>query len=221
MGWTVDFIAQDASAHLAGTDRWETSTLRDQLRKRAFWAIAGREMQLCLALGRGSCMRYSSVTIGTHTHTPSLSALPCYTRPSESDFFLLLPPTFFFLSLSLESPLVVDDEVLSRFCEGNSSQASTSHSINHLQSSLYSNVPHWVVQKTMHTMHHKLGFHVQQLWKLKVPRQQSKTKWDRALVKQFAHQLDLFMKFDIPNQAKWDPDALDERDLVATGILHW
>ncbi|KAG0141395.1 hypothetical protein CROQUDRAFT_98837 [Cronartium quercuum f. sp. fusiforme G11] len=50
--------AQDVGAHLSGTPRWETSIMKDQLRKRAFW-----EMQLCLSLGRVSCLKQTTITI--------------------------------------------------------------------------------------------------------------------------------------------------------------
>ncbi|EGG02899.1 uncharacterized protein MELLADRAFT_109634 [Melampsora larici-populina 98AG31] len=49
--------------HTAGTPRWETAFLKDQLRKRAFWCLFFREAQLSVALGRLSTMRNSSVTI--------------------------------------------------------------------------------------------------------------------------------------------------------------
>ncbi|KAH9822143.1 hypothetical protein DFH28DRAFT_443936 [Melampsora americana] len=49
--------------HTAGTPRWETSFMKDQLRKRAFWCLFFREVQLSVALGRLSTMRNACVTI--------------------------------------------------------------------------------------------------------------------------------------------------------------
>ncbi|EGG02903.1 uncharacterized protein MELLADRAFT_90503 [Melampsora larici-populina 98AG31] len=55
--------AQDVGTHLAGTPRWETSIMKDQLRKRAFWFLRFRELQLSTSLGRASIMRHSPITI--------------------------------------------------------------------------------------------------------------------------------------------------------------
>ncbi|KAH9822146.1 fungal-specific transcription factor domain-containing protein [Melampsora americana] len=56
-------IAQDVGAHLAGTPRWETSIMKDQLRKRAFWFLYFREMQLSVSLGRTSLTHHTQITI--------------------------------------------------------------------------------------------------------------------------------------------------------------
>lgn len=55
--------AQSVGAHLEKTQAWKTSIMIDQLRKRAVWHLASKEQQLCMCLGRTSCLKNEPLTL--------------------------------------------------------------------------------------------------------------------------------------------------------------
>ncbi|KAG0141387.1 hypothetical protein CROQUDRAFT_136168 [Cronartium quercuum f. sp. fusiforme G11] len=176
--------AQGDGVDLDGTPRWETSIMKDQLRKRAFWSLFLREMQLCLSLGRVSCMRQSSSTIGP--------------------------------------PLGVDDESLSKFCSDHQGYSLTSaYTIVERSPTFLATSPRCVARGSIFMLQRKINIQLRGLWSLKVVPDHMSWHWDRDLAIQIAQSIDQSIATEIPPEARWHPDLIDEIDFVVTAHLRW
>ncbi|KAG0141385.1 hypothetical protein CROQUDRAFT_663905 [Cronartium quercuum f. sp. fusiforme G11] len=174
--------AQDVGAHLESTPRWSTSILKDQLRKRAFFYLFGRELQLCLSLGKASCIRHSTETI--------------------------------------EHPFIIDDGKLSRFCEEYTNKTpNTAYNRSQQSLSRLANAPCWIAGQAYYTLRSKFGTQLKMLWSVKSDPGRKAWDWDRSIVKQIAEAIDKHIKYDIPAQARWNPEASSEHDLILTSRL--
>ncbi|KAH9822149.1 fungal-specific transcription factor domain-containing protein [Melampsora americana] len=169
--------AQDVGAHLAGTPRWETSIMKDQLRKRAFWFLHFREIQLSVSLGRASLTHHTQITIA--------------------------------------NPLIVDDESLSRFCEEHAGK--TPQSIQELSQKnqiVYLTTRARKANLAFYHLHYQFSRSLNTLSALKVVPGSQACDWDRSLVYDIAQSVDIYVRSEISPDARWDPEAYDEVDLV-------
>ncbi|KAH9822144.1 fungal-specific transcription factor domain-containing protein, partial [Melampsora americana] len=173
--------AQDVEAHLESSSRWSTTILKDQLRKRAYWYLYGRDVQLCISLGRASWVRQSA---------------------------------------TIDHPLLVDDETLSRLCQDHVGQIPSKVFENlECSQSRMSTGSGWIANKACYTLRTKFGAQLKMLWSIKVVPESQAWDWDQSLVKQMSQAIDDHIQNEIPIGARWNPHATNEADLVLTSRL--
>lgn len=171
--------AQDVGAHLAGTPRWETSIMKDQLRKRAFFFLHFREIQLSVSLGRATMINHSSITAA--------------------------------------NPLIVDDGCLSHFCEEHAGQATESvQEVFQQNQNFYLTTRASKANLAFYHLHHQFSRSLNTLSALKVIPGSKACDWDLAFVQEIAQSVDMYVRREIPHDARWDPETSDEVDLVTT-----
>lgn len=163
--------------HIAGTPRWETSFMKDQLRKRAFWCLFFREAQLSVALGRVSTMRHSRATISI--------------------------------------PLIIDEKRFSEFCEEHSGeelgfiqQLAVKHQ------TLYLTTPAFQANYALYNLPGMFGDQFKTLWALKTVPEDKSRDWDKTRIHKIAESMDTYIKCGTPRGARWDPELLNEVDLL-------
>lgn len=173
--------AQDVEAHLKSSSRWSATILMDQLRKRAYWYLYGRDVQLCISLGRASWVRQSA---------------------------------------TIDHPLIVDDETLSRLCQEHMGEVSSDafKDFDHSQT-WESTGSAWIANKACYTLRTKFGAQLKMLWSIKVVPESQAWDWDQNLVKQMAQAIDAHIQHEIPSGARWNPHTTNESDLVLTSRL--
>ncbi|MBW0462182.1 hypothetical protein O181_001897 [Austropuccinia psidii MF-1] len=115
--------------------------------------------------------------------------------------------------LTLEFPLCVDDETLSKLCRGELPGLSYSLSptdIDKLPAS-----PSQVAQKASYSAKRRFGLAIQKLFAVKSSPNIKVWDWDQAAVAALAHDMQQFFD-DTSPEAKWDPIQTNVIDLIAT-----
>lgn len=117
---------------------------------------------------------------------------------------------------------MIEDKDLSLMCEEYAGRSPAeacqlaSHSL-----SLISVTPNTAAIEAFFMIQRKFGLQLRKLWSLKLVPESRSWHWDRDLVRQIAQDMDHHIQYEIPPNARWNPNAVDEKELVHTARLQW
>lgn len=121
-----------------------------------------------------------------------------------------------------DHPIIVDDAILTLFCEKHVGKSPLEADIPTSDSpTLFLTSPILITNHALHALQRKFGVQLRKLWSLKVVPDSRAWHWDRHLVRQIGKDMEDHIQHHIPPEARWNPDAVDEAELIYTSRLEW